>query len=99
MRRLDRTTGYLALLALLAAAFLSPALFTSQVLLPGDLMTQHLPLAALGEPLPVNNPIISDAVEQFYPYRSFFRSEVLAGRLPLWNPYSQNGTPFLANSV
>ncbi len=38
-------------------------------------------------------------MEQLYPYYHLHRSEVYQGRLPLWNPYSLNGTPFLANSV
>ncbi|MEE8585980.1 MAG: hypothetical protein V3T83_14135, partial [Acidobacteriota bacterium] len=90
---------YPALLVLAAVLFLSPALFTSRVLLPADLMTHYLPLAAQTALIPGNNPITSDVVEQAYPYRAFLRSEVAQGRLPLWNPYSQAGTPFLANSV
>ncbi len=34
---------------------------------------------------------------QFYPWREFGFSEVLAGRLPLWNPYNGAGAPLLAN--
>jgi hypothetical protein len=34
---------------------------------------------------------------QFYPWRSYAFDEILAGRLPLWNPYSGGGAPLLAN--
>ena len=89
----------LGFLAILAGLFLSPALLTSKVLLPADLLNRSLPWAAqapLSEP---NNAIQSDILEQVYPYYRFLRSEVMQGRFPLWNPYSQNGTPFLATSV
>lgn len=34
---------------------------------------------------------------QFWPWRTFAAQELRAGRLPLWNPYSGNGTPLLAD--
>ena len=78
---------------------LSPALLTEKILWPGDLLSQNLPWAIHLPDNPVNNPVISDAVEQSYPYYQFFREELSRGRLALWNPYNLNGTPFHANSV
>lgn len=34
---------------------------------------------------------------QFYPWRTFAVAEYLAGRVPLWNPYSGFGMPLAAN--
>ncbi len=34
---------------------------------------------------PVQNPTISDVIEQIYPYYLFLREEIAAGRIPLWN--------------
>ena len=89
----------LLLLAAVAVLFLAPALFTPRVLLPLDLLMPGLPWSTIVQPEQVNNVIISDLVEQALPYYEFLRSEVLQGRLPLWNPYAAAGTPFLATGV
>jgi hypothetical protein len=54
-------------------------------------------LPALVQPGLVHPPLpkLSDGSIQFYLWREFWREEVLAGRLPLWNPYIFGGTPFL----
>ena len=90
---------FLIVLAATVVAFLSPSLLTSRILWPGDLLGLFIPWAPGITPSDPNNRLLIDAVEQLYPYYQFHRSEVLAGRLPLWNPYSLGGTPFLANSV
>ena len=92
IRFLLALTGVIVLL-------LSPALLTEKILWPGDLLSRNLPWAIHLPDNHVNNPIISDAVEQSYPYYQFFREELSRGRLALWNPYNLNGTPFHANSV
>ena len=75
-----------------------PLLFPDLVLLPADLVKHALPFA--DDPNPqVRNRLIADVMEQFYPYYSFVREEFRNGRLPLWNPYVLNGTPFLATAV
>lgn len=38
-----------------------------------------------------------DLTDHFLPFSLFQRSELLAGRLPLWNPYTYAGHPFLAD--
>jgi len=38
-----------------------------------------------------------DLMAQFYPWREFLRENLLRGILPLWNPYSNFGVPFLAS--
>ena len=38
-----------------------------------------------------------DFTDHFFPFNLFQRSEILAGRLPIWNPYTYAGHPFLAD--
>lgn len=38
-----------------------------------------------------------DFTDHFFPFTLFLRSELLAGRLPLWNPFTYGGHPFLAD--
>lgn len=38
-----------------------------------------------------------DFTHHFLPFSLFQRSELLAGRLPIWNPYTYAGHPFLAD--
>ena len=38
-----------------------------------------------------------DLFLQFIPWGEFVKGEILSGRLPIWNPYSFCGQPFLAN--
>ena len=50
--------------------------------------------------LTIANRIIArgDLLLYFYPLRDYASAAVRAARLPLWNPYSFMGAPFLANS-
>ncbi len=41
--------------------------------------------------------LAGDFNQHFLPFSQFWRSELLAGRLPLWNPYTYAGHPFLAD--
>ncbi len=41
--------------------------------------------------------LLRDLFNWFYPWRVFAANSLAAGELPLWNPYSYAGTPFLAN--
>lgn len=45
------------------------------------------------------NALQADPVFQFEPWRDFAKSELLAGRIPLWNNLNGNGAPLLANSI
>ena len=38
-----------------------------------------------------------DFTDQFYAFRYFQSQELWSGRLPLWNPYTLSGAPFLAD--
>jgi len=47
--------------------------------------------------IPYKNFLISDPVEQQYPWRQLAVGELKELKLPLWNPYNFSGTPLLAN--
>ncbi|MBI2863168.1 MAG: YfhO family protein [Chloroflexi bacterium] len=38
-----------------------------------------------------------DFIDQFYPFAFFRAQELLAGRIPLWQPYALGGHPFVAD--
>ncbi len=100
LRGLPSKTESQCLLVLVATVvvFLSPVLMTSKILWPGELLGSFSPWDELQAQVTPNNILLMDSVEQLYPYYQFHRSEVFQGRLPLWNPYVINGTPFLANA-
>jgi hypothetical protein len=91
-----------ALLLLLALmVFFWPAVSGGRVLLPADLIFD---LDPLWQPLaPENyvhpgNPLLSDQVYQFFPWSVFTRRLLAKGQLPLWNPYTDGGEPFVGNA-
>ncbi len=74
------------------------ALFQDRVLAPTDLIFTSDFFAGVkpkGFSRP-SNPLLYDQVYQFVPWRRFARESLLAGHLPLWNPHSLAGTPFVA---
>lgn len=46
---------------------------------------------------PFKNFLITDPVRQQYPWRQLSVTQILSGKLPVWNPYSFSGTPLIAN--
>jgi hypothetical protein len=96
-----REVALLAVLpVLISFAMLWPALLGQVVLASTDLVTYD---PFFGEGIPgvqpplSANPMINDPVDQFIPWRLYARSELRAGRFPLWNPYNAFGTHFHAN--
>ena len=90
---------YLLVLVATVVLFLSPALMTSRILWPGEVLSSFSPWNEEQPSSEPGNILLMDSVEQLYPYYHFHRSEVFEGRIPLWNPFVINGSPFLANSV
>lgn len=84
----------------LATLFLHRCVFGGDVFLPAGLLGHVAPWSAAASPdtLPPWNPLRWDSIAQFYPWRYFAHQAIHAGVLPLWNPYSFCGTPFVANS-
>ena len=87
-------------LAALCVAFFAPVL-GGRVLLPSEglffidpLFTAHRPASVEG---PINTLLVADLVGQHYPWRDLAWRSLHSGTIPLWNPYSACGMPFLAN--
>ncbi len=89
------------LLLLMSAALFWPAVFGGRVLLPTDLIFDldplWQPLAPEGYTGPAN-PVLADQVYQFLPWKFFATHSLARGQLPLWNPYTDAGSPFLGNA-
>jgi hypothetical protein len=86
-----------AFLALVLLVFFHTALPRGRVLSPaGIIFDTPVFASSTPDPKPGGNALLFDQVYQFTPWRSFAREELLAGRLPLWNPYSSSGTPLVA---
>ncbi|MCC6728886.1 MAG: hypothetical protein IT208_06055 [Chthonomonadales bacterium] len=89
-----------ALFAFAGGLLLWRSLVGGEVFVPAGLLGYIAPWSAERPPQqrPPWNPLLYDAVGQFYPWRHFAGQSVRAGLLPLWNPYQFCGTPFVANS-
>ncbi len=91
----------IALFFILASTlFLWPALLGGRVLLPADLVFDldplWWPLAPAGYTHP-SNPLLTDPVYQFFPWKVFTLRLLARGQIPLWNPYIDAGLPFVGN--
>jgi hypothetical protein len=89
-----------AVLAAVLTVLFWRALFQDRVLAPTDTIFAtafFADVAPAGFSRP-SNPLLFDQVYQFAPWRLFMRTSLLAGELPLWNPYSLAGTPLVATT-
>lgn len=84
-------------LAILAAVLLWPALFGGGILLALDVARVSLPWGGLPFPTVPHNPILSDTLSQYYPWRHFVYESLRSGVFPLWNPYILAGHPTFAS--
>ena len=84
--------------ALMTLATYYPVLL-GEIPFPGDLVIQFPAWHDFPRSERQQVANIGDLVTEFYPFRSFAREALHRGTLPLWNPYSLAGTPFLANST
>ncbi len=85
----------------LPVAILQHSLFGGGATTANDVLLQSLPWSAdhaLGSG-PPHNPLLFDETQEISPWFIFARQELLAGRLPLWNPAIAGGTPFLAGQT
>ena len=84
------------LLVGLALLFFWPT-FTGRVPIPVDLNYHVPPWNSLVDSLPsVNNPVPSDALWLAYPYAHFRYQAADSSLVPLWNPHTFAGAPYLA---
>lgn len=74
------------------------AVFQDRVLAPTDTIFTSAFFADAAPPgfTYPSNPLLFDQVYQFAPWRHFARQSMRSGELPLWNPHSLSGTPFVA---
>ncbi len=90
----------LAVVLGLPVALVAPALRPGHVLSTADVVfSWHL--FASARPTGYSGPengLLGDPVMQFWPWRRLARQELLAGRLPFWNPHAFAGSPLLGNS-
>lgn len=84
-----------ALLVALTLLYWSRVLFTSHVLLPGEMLLGFAPFGAEGSA--PWNILQWDALAQYYPWRHFAAQQLQSGLIPLWNPHQFSGAPFIAN--
>lgn len=87
------------LFALLALAYLWPALLGGHVLAPTALLQLEVPWSAGTPPgaAAYANGDLADVSLSYYPWTVLARAFVHAGTFPAWNPYAFGGTPLFAN--
>ncbi len=97
-KRRAEALGFCAALAVCVGVFFHEALRSDRVLSPADVLLVEASFRDPGQPdyEPLNR-LLMDPVLQFQPWMELNRSELQAGRLPLWNPYAGCGVPHLAN--
>jgi len=95
-QRLSRWAPLAVLLA--GPSVLLAPIFVGRCLVPAEYQNAFLPW---GEWRPGQglswNPLMCDAVLQYYPWRVFAAESIRSGEMPLWNPHQLCGMPFLAN--
>ena len=104
MRSLLRRYQFDALLIiglfLLPLAFFWQVTLADRTLLPADNLYEFQPFKAYreaaGAPEIAHNGLLSDLVLENYAWKLFIRESLSNGEIPLWNPYSFAGVPFLA---
>jgi hypothetical protein len=95
-RRGARAGILIAGLVLCQAVLYGESLLGQKVLLPLDLLALpgfYLPAGSDLAEVPIHNAALSDRVLYYELERRFAATELRAGRLPLWNPYSYGGVP------
>ena len=96
-----RTRSDAALAALLlgaAAVFWFGLSMHRGLLLSEDVKSRCWPWAPFFPRAEIRAPALSDPVWQFVPWLELGRSELAAGRVPLWNPHQSGGAPLLGNA-
>ena len=81
--------------ALSALSLLAPALLRGEGLMAVGMLWRVPPWTAVLK-AQAGSGVLADQLLYFLPWRQFLREELLAGRLPLWNPYLLGGVPFAA---
>jgi hypothetical protein len=91
-----RLTGFLVVAGAGVVLFLALGMHRG-VLLSNDIKAKCWPWAPSYPRRPIPAVALSDPVWQFVPWLGLARKELLAARLPLWNPHQDGGVPLLGN--
>ncbi|RLC77759.1 MAG: hypothetical protein DRJ03_16290 [Chloroflexi bacterium] len=92
--------GILALLLLLPLLLFAPVALGSKTLLPADSLFRFEPYRAAADDLGVTSPhnhLVADLILENYAWKHFLEEAIHNRELPLWDPYTFAGHPFLAN--
>jgi len=82
----------------MAISFFWQSLIYDFSLLPGDILCWMYPWKTLFPPDTVpHNPLLGDALSNYYPWMSSLKRGMENGYLPLWNFNSYSGSPLVAN--
>ncbi|MDO8587242.1 MAG: YfhO family protein [Armatimonadota bacterium] len=86
------------LILICVVVLLFPALPGGRALLPAGDLAYMSPWNSVLEPAGLQwNPLMWDALAQFYPWRALYNEALHDGELPLWNPRQLCGAPLYAN--
>ena len=100
IRRRLPDLGILILLLLLPLLLFGSVVWGSKTLLPADILFSFEPFntaaADQGVAYP-HNHLLGDLILQNYPWKRFLSEAIRTRQLPLWDPYTFAGHPFLAN--
>ncbi len=89
--------GFAALLAAAVVCWFGLGMHRG-ILLSEDVKSRCWPWAPFFPRAEIAAPGLSDPVWQFVPWLELARSELSAGRIPLWNPHQSGGVPLLGNA-
>jgi hypothetical protein len=84
-------------IALIACAAVFHGWRKDYVLAPTDALQLVAPWATPGNDYVARNEQLLDQTVQFVPWTIYTLERYRQGQIPLWNPYSQLGAPFMAN--
>jgi len=87
------------LLVLLLAVFLWKPLTGGGYYAPVDVLQESPLLDVAPDGYRIGNELLTDPVQQMFPWLEWSRERLHAGDLPVWNPYNGAGVPHLANYV
>jgi O-antigen/teichoic acid export membrane protein len=100
IRKLLPEVGVVTLLLLLPLLLFAPVALGSKMLLPVDSLFLFEPYRAAAADLGVDYPhnhLIADLILENYAWKRFLVEAIHNRELPLWDPYTFAGHPFLAN--
>jgi hypothetical protein len=88
---------YPALIVSLALAFILPGLLPGKTLVPSVLLGDYVPWKSAGSAGTAEMKVQTDLIFAIHPWMSWAAGKIREGILPLWNPHSFGGAPFLGN--